>query len=109
MSFTWTIPARVDRVVDGDSLVCHLRFLPGRELHGEHVRLAGVNAPELHHKGGAAAKAFVEELLPPGSEVTLVASQKEKFGRLLARVQLADGRDLADLLLAAGHAGPYTP
>ena len=102
----FTLPGEVDRVIDGDSIVVHLGIMPGKELHGEHVRLAGINAPELRHEGGRAARAFLAGLLPVGAEITLVASQMDKYGRLLARVILDDGRDAASEMLAAGHAQP---
>ncbi|MBA2740989.1 MAG: thermonuclease family protein [Actinobacteria bacterium] len=102
----FSLPGEVDRVIDGDSLVVHLGIMPGKELHGEHVRLQGINAPELRHAGGPAARDYLRTLLPEGTPITLVASQMDKYGRLLARVVLADGRDAAEVLLAAGHAQP---
>ncbi len=104
----FTIPAVVDRVIDGDSLIVHLHVLPGKEWHGEHVRVEGINAPELSQEGGAAARDFARQLLPALSPVTLVTSRPEKYGRLLASVRLTDGTDFSTLMLAAGHAVPYS-
>ncbi len=102
----YTLPASVDRIVDGDSLVTHVGIMPGLELHGIHVRLHGINAPELRHEGGPAARDFLRSLLPEGTEITLVSSQEDKYGRLLARVLLDDGSDASSLMLSSGNALP---
>ena len=82
------------RVVDGDMLVVRL---DGRE---ETVRLIGVDTPETVHPtigvepGGPEASAFTKQLLPPGTrvELELDVEQRDRYGRLLAYVYLADGR-----------------
>ncbi len=98
------LPAIIDRVIDGDSMVVHLGVAPGLELHGIHVRVARINAPELKHAGGTAARDFAKTLLPEGTEVMLVSSQEDKYGRLLASIELPDGGDFAFKMLDAGHA-----
>jgi endonuclease YncB( thermonuclease family) len=103
----WTMPASVDRVIDGDTVVVHMNFMPGKELHGEHVRVQGINAPERSALGGAAATDYARELLPVESEITLIMTRSDKYGRVLAKIILADGRDFGDLMIAAGHAVPY--
>ncbi len=102
----FSMPGEVDRIIDGDSLVVHVRIMPSVELHGIHVRLHGINAPELRHEGGAAARDFLRSLLPEGAEITLVSSQEDKYGRLLARVLLANGSDASSLMLSSGNALP---
>jgi endonuclease YncB( thermonuclease family) len=103
----WTMPATVDRVIDGDTVVVHLKFMPGKELHGEHVRIEGINAPELSQAGGAASRDYARTLLPVESAVTLVMARGDKYGRVLAKVILSDGRDFGDVMIAGGHAAPY--
>ena len=102
----YTMPGEVNRVLDGDSIVVHLRIAPSLELHGIHVRLHGINAPELRHEGGPAARDFLRSLLPEGAVITLVSSQEDKYGRLLARVLLDDGSDASSLMLSSGNAVP---
>ncbi len=102
----YTMPGEVDRVIDGDSIVVHLGISPSMELHGIHVRLQGINAPELRHEGGPAARDFLRSLLPEGADITLVSSQEDKYGRLLARVLLDDGSDASSLMLSSGNAAP---
>lgn len=75
------------------------------------VRLLGVDTPETNRAAtkaaGLAAKAYVQQLIPVGSPVLLhTIPDPDSFGRYLARVQLRDGRDLTDLILAAGHGVP---
>ena len=56
----------------------------------------------------AEAKAFVERLLPAGTEVLLVSEKLEKYGRTLGRILLRDGRDVGQELLKAGLARSYS-
>jgi micrococcal nuclease len=113
MTADYVYDAEVVRVIDGDSfeLLIDVGF---RWTYREIVRLAGVDTPEKIGKTkakGLAAKAFVEGLMPPGTMVLarthMATKQQEKFGRWLADIQLADGRDLALELIRAGHAKEY--
>ncbi|MEW6047303.1 MAG: thermonuclease family protein, partial [Bacillota bacterium] len=98
--------ATVVRVVDGDTLVVRL---DGRE---ETVRLIGADTPETVHPtvglepGGPEASAYTKALLPPGTRVSLEldVEQRDRYGRLLAYVYLADGRMINAELLRAGWA-----
>lgn len=108
-SFVWVYPAGVDHVHDGDTVVCHVLIHPneGGELHEVHVRLEGINAPELNTAAGKAAKAYAETLLTPGMQVSLVARKKDKYGRFLARIVMPNGDDFSTAMIAAGHAVAY--
>jgi len=112
----WTVPARVTRVIDGDTLVCDLD-LGWNVWHMEQrVRLLGIDTPELKgstRMAGEAARLFVINTLGWSAAwntepvaVTVVSEQLDSFGRVLGRVLLADGSDLSTLLLDAGHAVP---
>ncbi len=105
--FVFSFPATIDRWIDGDSCVVHRGATPGVEIHGEHVRVQGINAPEMRDAGGAAARDFAVSLAPPGSAVTLICTKPDKYGRLLARIVLPDGLDLSELMINAGHAVAY--
>lgn len=113
MGFTWTYPGSVDRIVDGDTIVCHVELSPRIKMHEEHVRLAGVNAPELNspdpvvREAAQDARAFVQMLLPTGTRITLRAHGLEKYGRMLATVlRQSDGLDISAELLSHNHAIP---
>lgn len=86
-------PARVVRVVDGDTIDVL------REGRTERVRLIGINTPETVHphlgvqRWGREAVDFLTHLLT-GREVILLfeAVQQDKYGRTLAYVLLQEGR-----------------
>lgn len=99
--------ASVERVVDGDTVRVRVAIWLDQEIRVA-VRLAGVDAPELHRpeclgeKARArSAKAFVEAFLE-GREVMLHDIRRGKYaGRVAARIE-ADGEDLGGALIAAG-------
>jgi micrococcal nuclease len=110
---TWTVPATVLRVVDGDTLEV-LLDLGWHITFKSKLRLAGVNAPEMKTSSGAAARDFtVQRLLPvdPAADprpITVVSHSLDKYGRILGSVHWTDDdgtlHDLSTDLLAAGHA-----
>lgn len=104
MAFIYQFPATIDEWHDGDTCYVHRGTQPGVVIHGEHVRVEGINAPELKAAGGADARDYAGTLAPPGTPVTLVASREDKYGRLLARIILPDGSDFSGLMVVAGHA-----
>jgi len=105
------IAAEVLAAVDGDTLGVRARIWPGIAAAAA-VRLRGLDAPELKGKcpaerqAAARAQARLKELA--GRAVTLTEIAPDKFGgRVLARVRGADGRELAQVLIAEGLARPY--
>ncbi|HLL69004.1 MAG TPA: thermonuclease family protein [Micromonosporaceae bacterium] len=103
---TWTVPAVVLRVIDADSLRMQLD-LGWYTYRVENCRLGHCNAPELNTAAGRAARDFVLTLLTIGDPVTFTSKSLDKYGRPLGDITLADGRDLATILIQAGHAAPY--
>jgi micrococcal nuclease len=96
--------AEVTKHTDGDTL-----WLSGIGK----VRLIGIDTPEVY--GGAEcfgrrASAFVERTAALGARVhyRLGADERDRYGRALAYVWLADGRFLNRLLVARGYAQPLT-
>lgn len=106
-SFEFRFPALIDEWHDGDTCYVHRASQPGIVIHGEHVRVEGINAPELREVGGPASRDYAEALAPVGTVVTLVCKNVDKYGRFLARIELSDGRDFSTLMIAAGYAAPY--
>ena len=100
-----TVTARVERVVDGDTLIVRYQG----ESHT--VRLIGVDTPETVHPirpvqyFGAEASAFTEAQLD-GKTVELVIDRTgytvDAYGRLLRRVYL-DGEDFNVRLIREGY------
>lgn len=94
------VRVQVEQVVDGDTLIL---------VDGRHVRLIGMNAPETGKDGAAdeplAQAARIElERLVRGRDIVLLPGREthDHYGRLLAHVQLPDGRNVQELLLGAG-------
>jgi micrococcal nuclease len=100
----------VVRVVDGDTL--HLA-IPDSSGMTTKVRLVGVDAPELgggtreRMYFGAEAATFAERLAM-GKRVTVhldeQAGSRDRYGRLLAYLELPDGKFLNEQLLLEGYA-----
>ena len=94
------------RVVDGDTIVLD---------HGERVRLIGVDTPELHHPVkpvqyfAREARDRARELVA-GRRVWLEYDQtrRDRYGRTLAYVFLADGTMLNLRLIEEGYGFAYT-
>lgn len=103
--------AEVLAVTDGDTLRVRVRLWPNGLVAEEPVRLAGLDAPELRGQceseraAARRARARLAELA--GIRVVLRAVSRDKYGRLLARVETPDGRDLAARLIAEGLARAY--
>ena len=99
-----TVPLRVAKVLDADTLLCG----PDGEVQ---VRLDAVDAPETPHPEhgkpgqpyGEEAAAFVRRLAQ-GKTVMVAVKEIDKFGRVVGRVSLPDGRDLQAEMLRAGWA-----
>jgi len=102
---TWTVPAIVVRIVDGDTLILDLDLGWGIHRPLERCRLARCNAPEMSTPEGVAARDYVVGLLPLGTPVTFVSKKVDNYGRPLGEVEWSGG-NLTDLLLSSGHAVP---
>ncbi len=107
------VPARVLRVVDGDTLAVKARVWPGHEV-AVLVRLAGIDAAESHAACVRAreiahrAHAFLGARVVAGDEVRLRDVRLGKYaGRVVARVETAAGEDLGAALLEARLARAY--
>jgi micrococcal nuclease len=107
------VPATVLRVIDGDTFEARAEIWPDIEVTVA-VRLAGIDAPELHaacpreRELAAAAQALLARELLAAGEVLLAHVAHDKYaGRVLAEVRLADGRSAALLLLGSKLAAPY--
>lgn len=106
------IPARVIRVVDGDTLIVRARIWLGQEIETA-VRLDGIDTPELKSPCAAErelagrARAAIAGLAD-GRRVMLRDVRYGKFaGRVLARIETEAGQDLATALLERGLGRVY--
>ena len=103
--------AKVDRIVDGDTLVA---IVGGQR---ERVRLIGINTPESVDPDrpvmcfGKEASHHLEELVPPGTQIRIErdVEPRDKYGRVLGYVYRAsDGLFVNLAQVTDGFANQYT-
>ena len=105
--------ATVRRWVDGDTVDVDINLGFGLIYANQRLRLYGIDAPEQRTRDldekekGLAATAYVNEVAPVGSKITIVTYKEGKYGRILAEVFLEDNTNLNSLLTEVGHAERY--
>ncbi|MCY0149040.1 thermonuclease family protein [Hoeflea sp. G2-23] len=106
------VPARIVRIIDGDTLVVDAHPWPGQAVRVS-VRLRGIDTPERRSRCKserlAADRARVElERLVEGIETLelINVSGGKYYGRVLADIR-AGARDIASAMLDSGLARPY--
>lgn len=80
-------------VVDGDTIV----------IDKTHIRLAGIDAPELDHPYGQSSKWAMVKLCK-GRNITAEIKPEMSYDRVVAVCRLDDGTDLAEALVRRGLA-----
>ena len=106
------IPATVLRIIDGDTIVVHVRIWLGQDLDTQ-VRFDGVDVPELkgrcpyENRLALKARAFVQTRTAEGKVVLQDIHYGKYAGRVVARVQMPGGGDLLDAFLRAGLGRGY--
>lgn len=109
------VAAEVLEVLDGDTLSVRVKVWLDQELLTR-VRLVGIDTPEIRGKcerekemARAAHEALRRLVQRDRSRVLLRDVDYDKYGgRVRARVLLPDGTDVAETLIGAGHARPYS-
>lgn len=99
------------KVIDGDTVVADVDLGFNFVLRNQHVRLARINAPEMHgeskEQGERSRDALMGKLLGKKVFARTQKDDKEKYGRLLADLFLEDGTCINDWLLSENLARPY--
>jgi endonuclease YncB( thermonuclease family) len=98
---------KVERTIDGDTIVVYGEYAPD-EFARKHVRLFGVNSPEVHgvtKEAGLAAAAFTKQQLE-GRTIKLLVHGVDDFGRWLGDIYL-DGQLFNQVLLDQHYAVPF--
>jgi micrococcal nuclease len=111
----FTYNATVLRVVDGDTIEVDVDFGFYHHQTPTPVRLLGCNAWEKNTEAGAAAKANLEELLPPGTPVVLHTAKPDKYAPrwdadVQSNVVYGGGKLTASIsqwLISTGWAAPW--
>ena len=80
-------------VIDGDTVV----------IKHTHIRLAGIDAPELDQPFGQASKWALVRMVK-GQEITAEVQCDMSYDRVVATCRLPDGRDIAGELVRQGLA-----
>jgi len=106
------VPARVVRVIDGDTLTVEATIWLGQRLT-VNARVRGIDTPELHGAcerekvmAEAARSALARMAEARAVRLTNIANGKYA-GRVLADIETDDGTDVAAYMLATGLARPY--
>ena len=105
--------ATIKRWVDGDTVDVDIDLGFGLIYSNQRIRLYGIDAWESRTRDldekekGLAAKAFVNEMAPVGTQVTIITYKEGKYGRILAEVFLDEDTNLNKLLTEKGHAERY--
>ena len=104
--------ALVTSVYDGDTCTVDIDLGLRTWIHGEKIRLARINAPEVRgeeREQGLKSRDFLRQLIE-GKEIILqtLKDKKGKYGRYLAELWLEKGEanwiNVNDLLVAEGYA-----
>ena len=111
----YTYNAKLDRIVDGDTLDANIDLGFDITIH-KRIRLAGIDTPEsrtrdLEEKArGLASKERLKELLE-GGEFVVESKEVGKYGRVLGTLLVYNGEDLPininETLVQEGFAVEY--
>jgi micrococcal nuclease len=110
--------ARVNKVVDGDTVDVDIELGFDIVLTGQRVRIMGIDTPESRTSDevekvfGLAAKSRLKELLGPTAVLRTQVEKdgddaKGKFGRILGDFVAPDGRMVTEVMIEEGHCVPY--
>jgi len=94
--------ALVERVIDGDTLLCMINA----GFHNwtrQRLRLRNINAPEINTPRGKKAKAFIQESLTHCEFVIVKTYKTDKYDRYLADVFYLNGVKYPDVVAAEGR------
>lgn len=100
---------RIKDVIDGDTVILE---------SGEHIRLIGIDTPEIDHEGSAsepgaeAARNYLVQLLHHTDNnrypISFGQEKYDRYGRTLAYLFLPDDSSIQALILLQGYATPLT-
>lgn len=96
------ISGQVTYVIDGDT------FQLSSQLGNIRIRIAEIDAPELHQPFGQKAKSYLKGLI---DSETIICSiiEKDRYGRYIAKINVPGTRnlDVAAEMIRAGYAWHY--
>jgi len=101
----------ITKVIDGDTVVADVDLGFRVILRDQRIRLARINAPEMHgeskQQGELSKVALMNKIF--GKKVTMRSykSDREKYGRLLGELYLEDGTCVNDWLVSESLAKAF--
>jgi len=103
------------RVIDGDTIVADIDLGFGVWLKDKHIRVAGVDCPEVKTAEGLAAREFTTQWMtqeaPDKYLVNVKTHKADKYGRILGSIGRTIHKTqctyLLDALLLNQHGKPY--
>ena len=110
--FDGPVTAQVVRVIDGDTFEAAAQIWLG-EAVDVHVRIDGIDAPELHGKcpeereRAAAARDYLANRIGDG-QVQLSQVRYDKYGGRVDAVVRDAGGDVGTAMIRKGYARPYS-
>lgn len=100
-AYAW--PARVVAVADGDTIT--VEPLEGGDRIK--IRLHGIDAPERKQPYGESARIWVSDMVLYKTVDIQPVDKPDRYGRVVAKIYLADGHCLQALLVQSGLAWVY--
>lgn len=100
-AFAWV--GTVQQIKDGDTIIVKRA---GR-IKNQHVRLYGIDAPEIGQSYGIQALEKLRQCAPKNSKVKIDSLYKDRYGRFVAIVE-NNGKNCNEFLLDKGYAWVYT-
>ena len=112
---------QIRRIVDGDTVDVDIDLGFGVWLHNERIRVDGIDTPEkrtrdlVEKEFGNLATAFVESMIPVGTEQVMVTTEYDpvgKFGRILGTFIVFDAetnseKTLSEIMIRDHYAVAY--
>ena len=104
------------RVIDGDTYIISAPWLPPELGKTISLRVMGIDTPEKAGKAkcqreadlGAKATAVARAYISSAKVTTVTLSHWDKYGGRIDGSVIIDGQSIADLLIGAGLARPYS-
>jgi micrococcal nuclease len=105
---------KVNRVIDGDTIIVEAPWLPSELGKTISIRIAGIDTPEKGARAqcereailGAEATALTKSLIKPGDVVRVDIESRDKYFRIVGTISV-NGTPLQTILLNRGLARRY--
>ena len=112
---TVTYDIEVTRVLDGDTIEYKADFVPAPIKPVLKIRVLGIDTPEKGHRAqcpeeaalALKASALTKDAVKGAKKIQLQLKGWDKYGGRVLGYVLIDGKNLGEMLIAAGLARPY--